>query len=124
MLDDLINPLQGSFIPGCRAIDNVIIVQEAVHSLKHKKGSAGSMVIKIDLEKAFDRLEWGFIRKMLLSFNFPTLWVNLIMSCISSSSSSVLFNGGKTETLLVELGKGIPFPYTSSSYALSTSPRV
>ncbi|KAF7138178.1 hypothetical protein RHSIM_Rhsim07G0234500 [Rhododendron simsii] len=126
MLNDLINPLQGSFVPGRRAIDNVIIVQEIVHSLNLKKGSVGTMVIKIDLEKAFDHLEWGFIRKMLLSFNFPDLWVNLILSCISSSSSSVLFNGGKTENFWPSRGirQGDPLSLTFSSYALNTFPRV
>ena len=52
------------------------------------------MAIKIDLEKAYDKIEWSFIREMLLSLNFPSNLVELIMSCLSSVSSSLLFNGG------------------------------
>lgn len=42
------------------------------------------MAIKIDLEKAYDKLEWGFIRERLLSFNFLVDLVEIILSCIST----------------------------------------
>lgn len=51
------------------------------------------MMLKIDLEMAFDRLEWSFIHDMLLFFNFPTNLVRLIMSCTMTSSISILING-------------------------------
>lgn len=53
------------------------------------------MALKIDLEKTFDRLEWGFVRKILLQFNFPAELVTIIMICISSTSFSIFFNGGR-----------------------------
>ena len=53
------------------------------------------MVVKIDLEKAYDRLEWCFIRKVLNCFGFPLNLIKLILSCISSSSTSLLFNEEK-----------------------------
>ena len=52
------------------------------------------MAIKLDLEKAYDKLEWSFIRKKLIRFNFLENLIELIMSCISSVSTSLLFNGG------------------------------
>lgn len=83
------------------------------------------MVVKLDLEKAYDRLEWDFIRKVLLYLNFPDSWMKLIMSCISSSSLSVIVNGGtappKASSLLVALGRGTPFPPIYSFYAWSIS---
>lgn len=42
-------------------MNNIIICQEMKHTLKHSQGQKGGMIIKIDLEKAYDRLEWGFI---------------------------------------------------------------
>ena len=53
------------------------------------------MVLKIDLEKSFNRLEWSFIREVLVLFNFPLDLIAIIMDCISLTSVSVLFNGGK-----------------------------
>ena len=48
-LDQLISPLQSAFVPGRRGMDNMIIVQELVHTLNLKKGKTGYMAIKIDL---------------------------------------------------------------------------
>ena len=56
------------------------------------------MVVKIDLEKAYDRLEWSFIKIVLKHFGFPPNIVNLIMSCVSSTSTSILFNGNKLDS--------------------------
>ena len=56
------------------------------------------MAIKIDLEKAYDRIEWSFIREMLVKFNFPSKLTDIIMSCVSSVSTSLLFNGGCLES--------------------------
>ena len=50
------------------------------------------MILKIDLEKVYDRLEWSFVRSMLVSLGFHFDTVDLILSCISSTSASLLFN--------------------------------
>lgn len=52
--------------------------------------------MKIDMEKAFDRLEGSFIRSILLFYNFPHHLITLIMGCIFSSSYSLLINGTPT----------------------------
>ena len=56
-LDKLISPVQAAFIPGRKGIDNTIIVQEVIHSITKKRGEVGYMALKIDLEKAYDKLE-------------------------------------------------------------------
>ncbi|XP_075652482.1 uncharacterized protein LOC142622815 [Castanea sativa] len=81
-----------------RGADNAIIVQELVHTIGKMKGNKGAMAIKVDLEKAYDKIEWSFIREMLVKFNFPQNLIKLIMSCVSSVSTSILFNGGCLET--------------------------
>lgn len=55
------------------------------------------MVVKIDLEKAYDRLEWSFIRMVLTHFGFPENIIKLILSCVSTTSTSLLFNGSKLQ---------------------------
>ena len=92
-LDKLISPMQTTFVTGRKGIDNIIIAQEIIHSLGKKKGRTGYMALKIDLEKAYDKLEWSFIRDMLIWVNLPMDIIDLIMSCVSTVSTSILFNG-------------------------------
>lgn len=54
------------------------------------------MAIKLDLRKAFDKLEWPFIRDMLHSINLPPKLIKIILSCISSSQLAILINGQPT----------------------------
>lgn len=65
-LPHLVGPCQTRFIQGRSIIDNIIIAQEVVHSTRKKQGKSGWMAIKIDLEKAFDRLRWDFIHETLI----------------------------------------------------------
>ena len=81
-------------------MDNAIIVQEIIHSMEKTKGRGGYMALKIDLEKVYDKLEWSFIRDTLLRFNLPKNLIELIMSCILSVATSILFNGGALDTFM------------------------
>ena len=58
------------------------------------------MTLKIDLEKAYDKLEWSFIKDILIRFNLSRKLIDLIMSCIFSVSTSLLFNEGALEHFL------------------------
>lgn len=62
------------------------------------------MAIKINLEKAYDRIEWSFISEMLFKFNFPDKLIELIMSCVSSVLTSPLFNGGYLDSFCPSKG--------------------
>ena len=103
-LDKLISLYQTAFIPGRIGVDNAIIVQELIHTIGRAKGNRGIMAIKIDLEKAYDKIEWSFIREMLTLFNFPENLIKLIMSCITSVSTSLLLNGGSLDPFLPSRG--------------------
>lgn len=54
-------------------------------------------MIKIDLEKAFDKLEWSFVRFSLKYLHFPNKLIDIIMSCIFTTSTSILINGSRTD---------------------------
>ena len=90
--------MQTTFIEGRRGTDNVIIAQELIYSIRKRKGRTGFMVVKIDLEKAYDRLEWSFIKMVLEHFGFSENMIRLIMSCVSSITIALLFNGSKLES--------------------------
>ena len=104
VLGNLISPMQTAFVPGRRGTDNAIIVQELIHSISKAKGKEGYMAIKIDLEKAYDKLEWSFIRERLFHINLPTNLIELIMSCISSMTTTILFNGGTMDPIIPSRG--------------------
>ena len=94
-------------------LHNIVVVQEVIH-LSIENVRKGGMVIKIDLEKAFDWMEWSFIRVVLEHFHFPPPLIKIIMDCISSSSISIPLNGGMLKSFRPSraLRQGDPFsPY-------------
>ncbi|XP_028079594.1 uncharacterized protein LOC114281340 [Camellia sinensis] len=83
LLDNIIGPNQSSSIPGHSTTDNIIITQDIIHTLRHRKGKINGIIFKIDLEKAYDRLSWKFVYETLIEFGPNMDWINLIMSCIT-----------------------------------------
>ena len=93
LLNNLISPIQTAFVLDRRGVDNVVIAQELLYTMDRMKRKEGYIAVKVDLKKAYDRLEWSFIHKVFQAFWFPDNIIKLIMSCISTSSLSVLVNG-------------------------------
>lgn len=70
-LHNIISHTQAIFLSSRRTADNTIIVQEVLHYLRTTKTKRSHFILKMDMEKAFDRLEWSFIRVALTFFKFP-----------------------------------------------------
>ena len=90
---EAINPCQAGFVLARRTSDNIIIVQEVIRTLISRRGRMGYMALKLDLEKAYDHLEWSFIQETLEFFQVPTNLITLIMNMISSTRFHILWNG-------------------------------
>lgn len=99
VLGELIAPTQSSFIPGRQMTDNVIICQELIHSMRRKHGHKGAMVVKLDLAKAYDKLEWPFIQDTLVDAGLPSSLVSVIMSCVTNGYCRLLWNGKVTDPI-------------------------
>ena len=97
ILPDLIGPHQTSFVPGRHITENIIIAQEVIHSMRRKMGKKGFMAIKVDLEKAYDRLSWNFIYETLTELALPIGLIQLIMECITSTRMNILWHGELTD---------------------------
>lgn len=96
ILPYVVSQNQSSFISGRSTVDNILVMQEAIHSLNCLKGKKGFMIIKLDLEKAYDCLEWSFIMDSLRLLGIPSSLKNIIYHCISSANLSINWNGNPT----------------------------
>lgn len=56
------------------------------------------MIIKLDLEKAYDRIEWSFVRDTLQDVGLPGNLIGAIMKCVTSGTCRLLWNGEETKT--------------------------
>jgi hypothetical protein len=71
--------------------DNIILVQEAIHTSVTNKEKG--MIIKIDMENAFDRVKHEFLYEVLSKFGFQSSFISWIKACISSPWITPLING-------------------------------
>lgn len=83
ILGKVISREQSTFIRGRSIFDNISIAQEMVHRI-HKKVRGKNILMKIDMEKAYDRVNWGFLLAVLKKLGFSDGWRNLVFNCISS----------------------------------------
>ncbi|XP_072074220.1 uncharacterized protein [Arachis hypogaea] len=94
VLDAIISSLQSAFVKGRLIQDNIVIVQEAFHKLNRKENSGSeNLAIKLDMNKAYDRLEWNFLQRVMEEFGFNNDWVKLMMSCVRSATYRFKING-------------------------------
>ncbi|XP_031115795.1 uncharacterized protein LOC116019654 [Ipomoea triloba] len=97
IMPNLIGPFQSSFVHGRQISDNVIIYQEVLNYMRKCKGKKGYILVKIDLEKAYDRLSWDFIQDTLQEVKFNPDWIRNIMTCISTARFSILWDGQRSD---------------------------
>lgn len=89
VIDKLVGLFQSSYIPVQVALDSIITVQEVIHLLRRQKGCRGGMIIKVDLEKAYDRVDWNFLNWVLYASGFNNTLRGLIMDIITSTELTV-----------------------------------
>ncbi|XP_062024556.1 uncharacterized protein LOC133740634 [Rosa rugosa] len=93
-MPSLISTNQSAFVNERLIQDNIMVAHEVFHYLKLlRSGNDGSFALKLDMNKAYDRVEWSFLESVLLKIGFSFIFTKLIMSCVRSVTYSVLFNG-------------------------------
>ncbi|KAL0342713.1 UNVERIFIED_CONTAM: hypothetical protein Scaly_1933900 [Sesamum calycinum] len=93
IMDAIVSPSQSAFIPGRLITNNVLLAFEVNHFLKISSwAKKGFVVLKLDMSKAYDRIQWSIFRHVLLRLGFESDIVNLIMLLVTSISYSLTLN--------------------------------
>ena len=99
MLETVICESQSAFIPGHLITDNALIAFECVHAIQQNRVEQDKFcAYKLDLAKAYDRVDWSYLRQVLVKPGFHRTWVQWIMECVTTVRYSVRFNGVLLDT--------------------------
>lgn len=98
-------------MPKRKITDNIVLAQEVIHTMKKDKKNSGSIGLKSDMSKAFDRDNWSYLLQVINKLGFSAEWCAMIEKCFSTPSIAVLCNGvpGNFFTPTKGLRQGIPY---------------
>jgi hypothetical protein len=105
---------QLGFLQGRRIQDAIDTAHESIHNIKKKK--IKSLILKLDLRKAYDCIDWEHLRLTLIKVGFGIQMTEWIMGCVTSSSFAVLLNGEATEFFRSGRGLRQGCPIISSTF--------
>jgi hypothetical protein len=98
VLDEIISPSQSAFIPGRMITDNALMAFECIYALQTNNNKAGEFcAYKLDLSKAYDRVDWTFLERSMRRLGFADKWIDWIMACVTSVRYAVRLNGSLLE---------------------------
>ena len=104
-LQEIISPGQSAFILGRMITDNALIAFERLHAISTNSDDRGNFcAYKLDLSKAYDRVDWGFLEKILSKLGFQSEWVHRIMVCVTSVRYTIRFNGAVSTPFSLSCG--------------------
>lgn len=119
VLPSYISPTQNAFVPGRLISYSSILACKFSNLIAHNKLANKFMAaLKLDMSKAFDRVNWAFLIVALRKMGFSEKWINLLHQCFSTVSFSLLINGTPTQRFSLREGfvKGILCPLISSLF--------
>ena len=94
ILPTIIMEHQSAFTKNRLIYDNILVAFESLHSMNNmNSGKMGYMAIKLDMSKAYNRVEWGYLENEMRKMGFNERWVRLIKACVKSVTYSILING-------------------------------
>ncbi|KAL0423920.1 UNVERIFIED_CONTAM: Retrovirus-related Pol polyprotein from type-1 retrotransposable element R2 [Sesamum radiatum] len=88
----LVDYSQNAFVPGRNISDNILLAQELLAGYNQVR-LPSRCTLKVDIQKAYDSVEWDFLLEVLRLFNFPPQFIKLIEQCVSTVSYSISLNG-------------------------------
>ncbi|XP_021719329.1 uncharacterized protein LOC110687001 [Chenopodium quinoa] len=105
LLQNIVTENQSAFVPKRLITDNALIALELFHTMKKRaKGRRGYAAMNLYMSKAFDRVEWDFLRRLLTKLGFAGAWVDTIMAFVSTVEYSFIINDEPMTTLTPSRG--------------------
>lgn len=92
IIGDIVDPAQTAFIKDRSIVDNIHLAQELFRKYNRKRISP-RCILKVDLQKAFDTINWDFLEETMQFMKFPYTFITWVMECVCSTTYSVLVNG-------------------------------
>ena len=92
VIGKLVDHAQSGFIPGRQILDSILLVAELVKRYTRQHNSPRCM-IKVDMRKAYDSVEWFILRSIMEELGFPGKCVNWFITCVTTVSFAILVNG-------------------------------
>lgn len=71
---DIIGKNQTRFVKGRNILDGVVVLHEVLHELRVSKKKG--LILKLDFEKAYDRVRWSFLEQVMRGRGFPETWIS------------------------------------------------
>lgn len=94
IMHSIISSNQSFFIPVRLITDNIMLAHKLLHTLKgQKRGKVENMAVKLDMSKAYDRVELPYLQEALEALRFDPNWIRLVLSYVTTVSYLVLVNG-------------------------------
>jgi len=98
----VVSEVQYAFVKNRQILDGILIANKVVDEAR--KLNKELLMFKVDFEKAYDSVEWGYLDEVMVSKSFPTLWRKWIKKCVSNATTSVLVNDSPTDEFHMDRG--------------------
>ncbi|CAJ2663648.1 unnamed protein product [Trifolium pratense] len=102
VIGSVISEAQTAFVKDRQILDGILVANEAVDEAR--KSRKELMLFKVDFEKAYDSVDWGYLDDIMRRMSFPTLWRKWIRECVCTATTSVLVNGSLTDEFPLRRG--------------------
>lgn len=102
---NVISENQSTFLPGRLITNNILVANEIIHILRQKmKGKQCFMFMKLYISKAYDGMEWHYLKRVMEAMGLNAKMVTLIMESVTSASFSILINGTPKGHIISSIG--------------------
>ena len=115
VLPNCISNTQSAFVLRRSILDNAMVAIEVLHFMKAKtRGEDKYVALKLDISKAYDRMDWNYLRAVMNKMGFHNRWIHWMSMCVESVNYSVLVNGTQVGSYYSRAGS----PSRGSSFSI------